>query len=167
MTQETRRKSGISKANVLKNYAADTESINKFNTMQDQQSIDSRFQIPNNFTPARVNKGFIDSKQYPLISGGDPKNSDLDNNYIGKRNYPFNFDKSSINAFGFGKKKKNFQSLMSKSNFSGISGKNSKNENELNQTKFSKEQMMDIYLEDASESRMSGSRFKIDTEKED
>lgn len=150
---------------VLQNYAADTESLGKFNMFKDQQSVDSRFQIPNNFTPARVTKGFIDSKQYPLISGGEPRNSDLGHPLTGKREYPFGMEKPSLNNFGFGKK--NFKSYLSKSNFSGLSGKNSRGEHEANQTKFSKDQMLDIYLEDASESRMSGSRFKLDTEKED
>lgn len=164
--KESNLKSGNSKTGMMKGYAADTGSIGNFNLFSNKPTFDSTFEIPNNFTPARVNKSFIDSKQYPLISGGEPKNSEMSKNLIGKRANLFGVEKSSGN-FGFNKNPKKHGALfMSKSNHSLISNKPSKFDLD-NHTKFSKDQMMDVYLEDASGSKMSNSRFRIETEKED
>lgn len=152
---------------MIKAYAKDTGSMNDFKLFSEKQSIDSRFQIPNNFTPARINKGFLDSQNFPLISGGDPLNSDMANNFIGKREFPFGVDKGlgQANSKKILGKQEQSGSFYSQSNFSA--GSKPKTVLDHNGTKFSKDQMMDVYLEDASGSKMSTSRFKIETEKED
>ena len=67
-------------------------SHNDLQAFSDIFSIDSRFNIPNNMTPARLNNGFMESKHNPLISGGDAKFSDAGHNFIGKRDDPFGSD---------------------------------------------------------------------------
>jgi hypothetical protein len=72
----------------------------------DIYSIDSKFKLPNNYTPARFSNNILDSNN-PLISGGDPKNSDYNQTFIGKRENPFESDLYSINnESGLKKEKK-------------------------------------------------------------
>jgi hypothetical protein len=191
--------SGVSPTGMLKTYAADTGSMSNYN-MNNDKPMDSRFEIPNNFTPARINEGFLDSQKFPLISGGDnnisdignpfigkresdlgnpfigkresdmgnpfigKRESDLGNRFIGKRDFPFG--KESISKPISKRKAPNFKKYFISNKCSELSNKNVI-EKEANQTKFSKDQMMDVYLEDASGSKMSNSRFRIETEKED
>lgn len=77
----------------------------------DLYSIDSRLQLPNNLTPARMENGFLESKQNPLISGGDAKFSDSGFNFLGKRDDPFGLDallKEEIPEKVSGKSQKKF-----------------------------------------------------------
>lgn len=155
--------SGISATGMVKTYAADTGSMSNYMN-NEKPNMDNTFEIPNNFTPARINEGFMDSQQFPLISGGDNNFSDIANPFIGKREFPFGKDTMGKSS----KKTPNldFKKMFISNKCSELSNANNL-EPEANQTKFSKDQMMDVYLEDASGSKMSNSRFRIETEKED
>jgi hypothetical protein len=69
-------------------------SQRKLQMFSDIYSIDSKFNIPYNFTPARFSNNFMESENL-LISGGDPQ--EFNNNFIGKRENPFESDTFSNN----------------------------------------------------------------------
>lgn len=158
------RTPGLSRPGTLKTYAADTGSVGKYSPFGEQQFPDSRFKIPNNFTPARVGQGFMDSQSIPLVSGGEPNLSDLGSRFITKREFPFSQDKSMLPSSK--RRAPELNKLFVSNKCSELSNQPGA-EHTANQTKYSKEAHGDVFLEEASGSKMSNSRFRIDTEKED
>lgn len=159
------RKSGILHGGTLKTYAADTGSLSKYNSFTEQQQIlDSRFKIPNNFTPARVGNCFMDPQNFPLVSGGEPNQSDFGSHFIAKRDFPFAKEQSNLPSI---KRKVPEMNRLFVSNKCSELSNPARGDQSANLTKFSKEPPGDVYLEEASGSKMSNSRFRIETEKED
>lgn len=157
MGKEERLQARGAQAGTLKTYAADTGSMGKYGRRPEARPLDSRFKIPNHFTPARIGQGFMDAQPFPLISGGEPNPSDLAGHFIGKREFTFAREAPLAK-----RPKPEAAALFVASRASDLS-----NRRERSQTKFSKEAPADVFLEEASGSKMSNSRFRIETEKED